>query len=54
MRQWALKDYVDKTNNNDKYIFVKNSEKAKKNFKDTLKEIIYNRLQKVKIDKRKQ
>ena len=53
MRQWALKDYVDKTNNNDRYIFVKNSKEAKRNFEKMLKKIIYNRLQKIKIDKKK-
>ena len=53
MRQRASKDYVDKTNNNDRYIFVKNSKKTRKIFEDTLKKIIYDRLQKIKIDKKK-
>ena len=53
MRQRASKDYVDKTNNNDRYILVKNSEKIKKIFENTLKEIIYDRFQKIKIDKKK-
>ena len=53
VRQRASKDYVDKTNNNDRYIFVKNSKKTRKIFEDTLKKIIYDRLQKIKIDKKK-
>ena len=44
VRQRTLKNYVNKTNINDKYIFVKNLKKAKKIFEETLKEIIYDRL----------
>ena len=53
MRQRTSKDYVDRTNINDKYIFVKNSKKTRKIFEKTLKEIIYDRFQKIKIDKKK-
>ena len=53
VRQQVSKNYFNQTNSNDKYVSVKESKEAKKIFENTLKKAIYDRLQKVKINKKK-